>query len=248
MSKIVPKNTTVLVILAFTLYLISIFAIVNIMKLTPTLFQWGSVAAIGLNVIFALALRIVNLRAKKAGHEWDHQTGVLYHGKEANISFRIETFLGILEGLEKGIGPVKLQEYLQDAGLIASLDFATGLPEIYDSQVRPKTQSAPWALLSLDDKLAEWADYDSGTGWGSIKAQLSNGKAKVLIRHNKGLFSGASGNHFVHFLAGYCETVLTRIIDEHEDRKHGKFARANLVNISVQKKRSSIQLFLVIMV
>lgn len=172
------------------------------------------------------------LRKNEQNFRYDKK-GTLYNGEEPNISFRIATFKGILEGIGSAIEKAKLDELLRDTGRSAGVDFAESLSQIYDNDVASKKLQRLWENLNLAEKLAQWAEYDSSTGWGLLNCEL-NEKQKtisVVIDHFKGLFDGDGGEFFGQFLGGYAETIISRIV-ESTDGKFKDYTKVKLIKAS----------------
>lgn len=193
--------------------------------------QWLYLLALNLILFLYVVARISSTRAKTAERRWHQMTGVLFHGDQPNISFRVETFKSMLGSLEAWIGADALQEALLEAGREASTNFGSEFPGIYDIDVRPFKRGKTWTQLSLAKKLSAWSEYDSATGWGSIDADLRGRTVTVAITHNRGLFDDDTGNSFGYFLAGYCQSVLSAIIKDHEEVNFRKYTAAEISNI-----------------
>jgi hypothetical protein len=147
--------------------------------------------------------------------------GTLYNGTEPNIAFRIGTFKAMLKGLAEKLPQQQLRTELTEIGRKTAADFSARLEDIYNGIAR--IGAPPWAHLSCDQKIDAWTEYDSATGWGIVSAVVprNTDRVTVSITHLKGLFEGPEGLNFAHFLAGYCETVLTKIL---EAQKAGQMA------------------------
>jgi hypothetical protein len=156
------------------------------------------------------------LRQLEAAFRYDRR-GTLYNGSEPNIAFRIVTFRAMLEGLANKLGNAELQKVLTEVGQQAASDFALKLENIYDRNVPTRIGAPHWGELTYEQKIDAWTDYDSATGWGFVAAAMPKGTdmVTVTVTHLKGLFDGAEGLHFAWFLAGYCETVLTKVLEGH---------------------------------
>jgi len=167
---------------------------------------------------------------------------VLYNGTEPNIAFRIVTFKNMLGGMASKIGKNVIQSTLNDVGRTAAADFASHLPEIYDQNVSLRGLGKKrWQALSFEEQINAWANYDTRTGWGAIKLNREvidrQGQIAIKIDHPQNLFDGDAGLYFAHFLAGYCETVLTTLLVELNKHpeiagKYRNFSRAELVNMT----------------
>ena len=169
------------------------------------------------------------LRQVESGFHYDSR-GTLWNGDEPNIAFRIATFKGILEGLNSSLTTTDLNQPMTTAGKKAALDFGKNFPSIYELDIRSKKGGSPWEELRLGQKLHEWAEYDSSTGWGILTTDLNNDKILVEIVHFNKLYEGEGGQIYGHFITGYCETVVTQIIKKHDS---GKFR--NYENVSISK-------------
>jgi hypothetical protein len=175
------------------------------------------------------------LRSLEQSFKYDNR-GTLYNGKEPNIAFRIATFKGMLEGVSGVIGADKLSEVLTNTGRLASTDFARSLKGIYNSDIATKKAKLDWSELSLSEKLDQWAEYDSSTGWGILACKVQNDSVKVVINHLQGLFDGNGGLMFGYFLAGYSETIISHIIDTHEGGKFNEYSKAVLIKANQSDK------------
>jgi hypothetical protein len=155
------------------------------------------------------------LRQREDAFRYDRR-GTLYNGSEPNIAFRIATFKALLEGLADKVGQTQLQIALTDVGQKAASDFAAKLETIYDRNVSTGMGAPHWDELSCEQKIDAWTEYDSATGWGIVTAAVpKTDHVTVTVTHLRGLFAGPEGLHFAWFLAGYCETVLTKILERH---------------------------------
>ena len=142
-------------------------------------------------VLFGDQLRLQKkLRALEQSFRYDKR-GTLYNGSEPNIAFRIATFKGILAGIGTEVGSEELSAALVEAGRVSAKDFAANLPDIFDRDIRSNKGGSSWSSLSFDQKLLEWSDYDSATGWGIFAARPVNGHIKVDVTHFRSLFAGS---------------------------------------------------------
>ena len=144
--------------------------------------------------------------------------GTLFNGTEPNISFRIQTFQGILRSLRGDISVENFHQSLEGSGRTAAEDFSKKLPEIYDNDVFSFRGGRKWAELSFKEKLDQWAEYNSYTGWGIVTPQLEDHPAAgepvqiiVIFTHYHTLFS-EQDDSFCYFLTGYCETIISEIV------------------------------------
>jgi hypothetical protein len=172
--------------------------------------------------------------------------GTLYNGSEPNIAFRITTFKAMLDGLAHGLGKDTLRDVLIKVGEKAASDFASKVDTIYDKNVFEHGGASNWAHLSCEQKVDAWTEYDSATGWGIVTAVLPRGEdmVTVTVTHLKGLFAGPEGLDFAWFLAGYCETVLTKILEGHNSGpapgRYHDFSRARLEK-TVQRNEEIVE-------
>jgi hypothetical protein len=142
--------------------------------------------------------------------EYDKE-GVLWHGSEKAIAFRVVTFLSLLENLDDGKEVEKAQTSFLHAGRRAGRDFAVQFgSQIYPAELRRGGPS--FDQLSKSQRLALWSEYDSSTGWGLLSAQEKPSSVEITVRHPT-LFYGRGGVLFTYYLAGYCETVVNEITD-----------------------------------
>lgn len=175
------------------------------------------------------------LRALEQSFRYDNR-GTLYNGGEPNIAFRIATFKGILEGMSGIIGVDKLAETLANTGRVASNDFARSLKDIYNSDVATRKAKTTWEELSLNEKLDQWAEYDSSTGWGILACNVNGDNVKVVINHLQELFYGNGGLMFGHFLAGYAETIISLVVNSHSGGKFNEYSKAVLIKTNQSDK------------
>lgn len=175
------------------------------------------------------------LRSLEQSFRYDNR-GTLYNGKEPNIAFRIATFKGMLESISGVIGADELSRVLTNTGRLAGTDFARSLKDIYNSDIASKKAKLDWDELSLSEKLDQWAEYDSSTGWGILACKVHNDSVKVVINHLQGLFDGNGGLMFGYFLAGYSETIITYIIDTHKGGKFNEYSKAALIKANQSDK------------
>lgn len=168
------------------------------------------------------------LRQVESGFHYDSR-GTLWNGDEPNIAFRIATFKGILKGLNLSLETTNLKQPMIEAGEDAATDFGNNFPDIYHSDIRSKKGGSPWDELSLGQKLHEWAEYDSSTGWGILTTNVSDNKIMIEIVHFNRLYEGEGGQIYGHFITGYCKTVASNIIEGHNT---GKFTNSKGVVIS----------------
>lgn len=175
------------------------------------------------------------LRALEQNFKYDNR-GTLYNGREPNIAFRIATFKGILEGISGAIGANRLADVLTNTGRLASNDFARSLNEIYDGDVASRKSTSSWNDLSLNEKLSQWAEYDSATGWGILACSVRGDSVKVVINHLQNLFDGNGGLMFGYFLGGYAETIISFIVNNHVGGKFSDYCKAELVNTNQSDK------------
>ncbi len=180
------------------------------------------------------------LRALEQSFKYDNR-GTLYNGSEPNIAFRIATFKGILEGISGAIGTDKLADVMTNTGRLAGNDFASSLKDIYDGYVALRKAKLVWNDLSLSEKLDQWAEYDSSTGWGILACSVNGNNIKEVINHLQGLFIGNGGLMFGYFLGGYSETIISYIISNHKGGKYEEFSKAHLITTN-QSDRYTLEL------
>jgi hypothetical protein len=154
------------------------------------------------------------LRQLEASFRYDKR-GTLYNGTQPNIAFRIKTFNEILSNLGTQVGTAKAKSILQRTGELAAQDFAERFPAIYDENVRRFRGGGSWDELDFTQKLEEWLEYDSHTGWGILTKKVDAKTIKISIMHLEKLYQGEGGKLFASFLAGYCQTVLCHILEGH---------------------------------
>ena len=170
------------------------------------------------------------MRALEQNYKYDNR-GTLYNGSEPNIAFRIQTFKSMLSGLAMYLDKTNVPEILAKIGKNASRDFADNLHNIYDEDVASRKAKSEWSDLKLADKLDQWADYDSSTGWGIVACDLKkDGSIKVVINHLKGLFEGEDSVYFGYFLAGYSETIISKLVDAHSGGKYDEYTSCELLS------------------
>lgn len=199
-------------------------------------FFWPVVFAIFLFLYLLLAAVYANdrlrterqLRQVESGFHYDSR-GTLWNGDEPNIAFRITTFREILAGLNSTLTTTDLHQPMIEAGRDGAIDFAENFPSIYETDIRSKKGGSSWENLNLNKKLHEWAEYDSSTGWGILATSLDGNEIKINIIHFNELYDGEGGQIFGHFIAGYCETVVSKIIESHSS---GRFAQCSTVAIA----------------
>jgi hypothetical protein len=186
------------------------------------------------------------LRQLEEAFRYDKR-GTLYNGREPNIAFRIATFRAMLEGLATNVGQAQLQKALTEVGREAASDFAAKLENIYNRNVSTHIAAPQWNELSFEQKIDAWADYDSATGWGIVTANIpkNTDKVTVTVTHLRGLFEGPEGLHFAWFLAGYCETVLTKVLDRHNagpaPGRYHTFTRGATLESATQKSPEIVE-------
>lgn len=185
------------------------------------------------------------LREREEAFRYDKR-GTLYNGSEPNIAFRIATFKAMLEGLSNKVGQAQLQGALTAVGQTAASDFAAKLETIYNRNVSTGMGARHWDELTCEQKIDAWTDYDSATGWGIVTAATprNSDRVSVTVTHLRGLYAGPEGLHFAWFLAGYCETVLTKILEQHNGGPApGRFATFNRAKLegAVQKSPEIVE-------
>lgn len=168
------------------------------------------------------------LRQVESGFDYDSR-GTLWNGGEPNIAFRITTFKGILAGLNSTLETADLSNAMMEAGRDAASNFAQNFGSIYESDIRSKKGGSQWSNLRLSQKLHEWAEYDSSTGWGILAVRTDQDEITIEVVHLNGLYEGEGGQLYGHFISGYCETVVSQLVDGHTS---GQFANCNDVVIS----------------
>jgi len=187
---------------------------------------------------FLLGLTMVSAYIIQKQYEQRHREesfyydrhGTLFNGQEPNISFRTETFKGLLEDIADTVEPHVADYMFVNAGRRAAKDFAETLPEIMDREI---LQGRRWNRLSFPEKINYWSKYDSATGWGHLVARRSGrGLVTVRVSHYSDLLTNEGGKRFAQFLAGYAETVLSKIVEGHND---GAFEDYNHVELRQRK-------------
>jgi hypothetical protein len=167
--------------------------------------------------------------------EYDKE-GVLWHGTEKAIAFRVITFLKLLEQFGDSKEIQNVDSLFVQAGRIGARDFAVQFgSQIYPTELRRSGPS--FEQLSRAQRLALWSEYDSSTGWGLLSAHETSKSIEITVKHPT-LFYGRGGVLFAHYLAGYCETVVNEITDSFGSDYH--FSN----NIARQGKTASFLLVL----
>lgn len=170
------------------------------------------------------------LRALEQSFRYDNR-GTLFNGSEPNIAFRITTFKGIIGGLSRALGSEKSLETMTATGRIASQDFGRKFPEIYNRSIAVKTARPSWEELTFSGKLNAWADYDSATGWGIVACEVGTDFVNIVITHRHRLFENTDGLTFCYFLAGYCESIVSVIVDNHKSGRYAEHQAATIAKI-----------------
>ena len=135
--------------------------------------------------------------------------GVLWHGSEKAIAFRVKTFLGLLEQVGDQLLETDRNKHFTNSGRESGRDFASQLgTQIYPTEL--KQDGPAFGELTLKARLELWSEYDSSTGWGMFEVQEKAKSLSIVIKHPK-LFDGNGGKHFAYYLAGYSETVANAI-------------------------------------
>jgi hypothetical protein len=167
-------------------------------------------------IILFLSLLAVEYRSKRQSgplgksFEYDKE-GVLWHGGEKAIAFRVVTFLALLERIGAQAVTSSDDAFL-DAGRSAGQDFGQQFgAQIYPAELQKG--GTPFRELSRSQRLKLWAEYDSSTGWGLLEAHEKPRSADIVVKHST-LFKGVGGKYFAYFLVGYCETVVNAITSD----------------------------------
>ena len=155
--------------------------------------------------------RKTNSGALGKSFEYD-KDGVLWHGTEKAIAFRVVTFLSFLEHISKAMPTSTAKEAFLKVGRIGGIDFAQQFgTQIYPAELRKG--GLPFDQLTRPQRLALWSEYDSSTGWGLLSAHEKGTSVDIVVKHAT-LFRGDGGLCFAYMLAGYCETVLNAITSD----------------------------------
>jgi hypothetical protein len=170
---------------------------------------------VGLTMVSAYVIQDMHLsREREQSFNYDKH-GTLFNGDVPNVAFRVSTVKTLFGELARALGPDKSAEVVGTAGRAVGKDFAKDLSAIMDRDVLVR---ARWDELSFNSKLDEWALYDSATGWGLVSARLTaRDKVVVRISHFRHLFEGDGGEAFTYFLSGYCEAVVSAIVEGHRE-------------------------------
>lgn len=167
-------------------------------------------------IIFLILLAIEYRSKRQSGplgksFEYDKE-GVLWHGGEKAIAFRVITFLSLLEKIVPQDLMSSDANLFLNAGRSVGLDFGQQFgTQIYPAELQKG--GVPFRDLSRSQRIKLWAEYDSSTGWGLVKAYEKPRAADIVVKHST-LFNGAGGEHFAHFLVGYCETVINEMTSD----------------------------------
>jgi hypothetical protein len=152
------------------------------------------------------------LRMAEAAFSYNNR-GTLFNGTEPNIAFRIVTFNNVLSEIGNHMGPDKMPQALKSAGEKAASDFAARLGDIYENNIQQPRGGRHWDDLSFNAAIVAWLDYDSSTGWGILTGRIDNKTLRITVHHYQKLYDGTGGQYFGYFLAGYCQTVVTSILN-----------------------------------
>jgi len=185
----------------------------------------------------------MKLRELEQNYKYDSR-GTLFNGAEANIAFRVVTFQKILESISEGINENKASELLRAAGNKASEDFSKNFDSIYQQDVVAKRGGKSWDDLTLSEKLSQWAEYDSATGWGMLTTRLNKktSELSLVVTHLYGLYQGSGGKLFGWFLAGYIETIVGSIVDSHVGGKFHEYSKAEFNSINERDEAYILEL------
>jgi hypothetical protein len=170
---------------------------------------------LGLTMVSAYVIQNMHLiRQRDQSFNYDKH-GTLFNGDVPNVAFRVSTVKMLFSEIARAIDAKERGGAFKAAGRAVGANFAKDLAHIMDQEVLMRTK---WEALSFNTKLDQWALYDSATGWGLLFARwLGRNKVVVRVSHFRQLFEGEGGEWFVFFLSGYCEAVVSQIVEEHNE-------------------------------
>lgn len=172
-----------------------------------------------------------SFRERERAFRYDNR-GTLYNNSEPNMAFHVDTFTFLLSGLSRDLGEDQLRNALVAVGYESCEGFASRFEAIYDADVVRGMHPYRWQSLGFRQKLDEWAEYESRSGWGIFTATEDASGIKVSLTHFKGLFRGDGGLLFGYYLAGYCRRLLDALIKSHNDHPNpGRYADYDGVEI-----------------
>lgn len=170
-------------------------------------------------------------RRKEGAFKYDKR-GTLYNNSEPNMAFHVETFKKLLAGLAQRLGDKQTEAALTEVGFESCEDFSYRFPQIYDNDRVRGLHTRLWRTLGFKEKLSEWAEYESASGWGIFSAEEVETGIVVNLTHFKGLFDERGGLLFGYFLGGYCQRLLNMIISTHVGGpRPGKYADLQAVDL-----------------
>jgi hypothetical protein len=183
---------------------------------------------LGLTMVSAYVIQNMHLaRQREQSFNYDKH-GTLFNGDVPNVAFRVSTVKMLFSEIAHSIEIDKRAGAFKAAGSAVGANFAKDLARIMDQEVLSRTK---WEALSFNLKLDQWALYDSATGWGLLFARWE-GRRKVIVRvsHFRQLFEGEGGEWFVFFLSGYCEAVLSMIVEQHHEGSLDDYVSAKVLD------------------
>jgi len=166
------------------------------------------------------------------------KTGALINPKDLsrNVSFKVETFLEFLHGMEEGLGAAPRQanqlaqqafrKGLIEAGRRCGQRFGKALVEQRKERERSHGHSR---RETIGEQISQWCEFDSDVGFGKFElARCSDDKmgfVECVISLNESFLSPSNdiswfnvesdpSHRFNGFLTGYVDGVLSEIIAE----------------------------------
>lgn len=177
-------------------------------------------------------------RRKEGAFKYDKR-GTLYNNSEPNMAFHVETFKKLLSGLAERLGDKQTETALTEVGYESCEDFSSRFPRIYDNDRVRGLHTRLWKTLSFKEKLSEWADYESASGWGIFSAEEVDTGIVVNLTHFRGLFDERGGLLFGYYLGGYCQRLLNMIVSTHaKGPRPGKYADLQEVQLKSVEGRN----------
>ncbi len=220
----------------------------------PTEFQWTPdpqyfpLVSLGIFSIYLLVVTVIyggklrserDFRQRESAFKYDNR-GTLYNNSEPNLAFHVNTFKKLLVCVGEPVGDEVIRKTLVNAGNSSCEDFASRFSQIYDADVVQGLHGRVWAALSFREKLFEWAEYESRSGWGIFSASETDTGVDVSLTHLKGLFEGEGGLLFGYYLGGYCQRLLTEIVKTHtRGSSPGKYSDYRAVLLESVTSRSA---------
>ena len=132
---------------------------------------------------------------------------------QRNVSFRTDTFINMFSGIYDGVVDIVGADRATD--ILFSTGYNCG--QAFASRLNSQWELSSGSVMSIEDKLKKWCEFDSDVGWGkfdvTVEIDEEAGYFKALLSINECFIVDRKGKRPVcGFVKGYCAGVIETLL------------------------------------